>query len=171
MRLRSGDKHHLRKSAYRKAQIRKPFFLCLPFHTVTVCCTPQPSPSVQHTNNSPARQGAQEQKRKDMTSLPTCQLNFDLYATTKRKQSQVTEENTRKWTHHEVRNRNEKRGHVLSSWFHTLCIPPAIRLSVTLSPFYTSPLLWNNLSSDLRSPDISFFSFFVAHSRNIFCTL
>ena len=43
-----------------------------------------------------------------------------------------------------------------SQTFHTLCIPPAYCQSGTLSPLYTSALLWNNLPSDLRSPNLSF---------------
>ena len=44
-----------------------------------------------------------------------------------------------------------------SQTFHTLCIPLFIFDPVhSPPPLYTSALLWNNLPSDLRSPDLSF---------------
>ena len=41
-------------------------------------------------------------------------------------------------------------------WAWILCIHPANCPSGTFFPFYTSALLWNNLHSDLCSPDLSF---------------
>ena len=39
--------------------------------------------------------------------------------------------------------------------FNTLCLPSVTRRSGELTPLYTSTLLYNNLPSDLRLPDIS----------------
>ena len=40
--------------------------------------------------------------------------------------------------------------------FNSLCLPPVTRRSGELTPLYTSTLLYNNLPSELRSPNISF---------------
>ena len=40
--------------------------------------------------------------------------------------------------------------------FNSLCLPLVTRRSGELTPLYTSTLLYNNLPSELRSPNISF---------------
>ena len=42
------------------------------------------------------------------------------------------------------------------SCLNSLCLPLVTRRSGELTPLYTSTLLYNNLPSELRSPNISF---------------